>query len=127
EQLSLLSPVRPPGLDLAALAVGGLAALVAVALTFGRGRAAWLQGATLVLLGLLLVLKAAPWATAASAWLRSLGGQDPALASSVDLGWLGFSYIAFRLIHVLRDRLAGRLGEVGLRDFIVYVVFFPAL
>jgi D-alanyl-lipoteichoic acid acyltransferase DltB (MBOAT superfamily) len=56
-----------------------------------------------------------------------LTGQDPSLASPIDFGWLGFSYIAFRLIHVLRDRLAGRLPSVSLRDFVTYIIFFPSL
>jgi alginate O-acetyltransferase complex protein AlgI len=42
--------------------------------------------------------------------------------------WLGFSYIAFRLIAVLRDAQAGRLPQDGfsLRDMATYVLFFPA-
>lgn len=127
EPLSALSPARPPGLELAAAASLLLAGLALAGYRLGRGRAAWLHVAVLMLIALLVVLKSPPLATAASGWLRNLGGQDPALASTLDLGWLGFSYIAFRLIHVLRDRLAGRLPEVGLRDFVTYIVFFPAL
>ena len=48
-------------------------------------------------------------------------------ASASDLRWLGFSYIAFRLIHVLRDRQLGRLPELSLPEFATYVVFFPSL
>lgn len=45
------------------------------------------------------------------------------------LAWLGFSYIAFRLIGVLFDFRAGRLPKDGmaLRDFLTYVIFFPAM
>ncbi|MBL1138092.1 MAG: MBOAT family protein [Chloroflexi bacterium] len=45
------------------------------------------------------------------------------------LAWLGFSYIAFRLISVLFDFRAGRLPKDGmaLRDFLIYVLFFPAM
>jgi hypothetical protein len=43
------------------------------------------------------------------------------------LRWLGFSYIAFRLIHVLRDKQLGRLPELSLAEFGTYVVFFPSL
>ncbi len=45
------------------------------------------------------------------------------------LAWLGFSYIAFRLIGVLFDFRAGRLPKDGmaLRDFLIYVIFFPAM
>lgn len=41
--------------------------------------------------------------------------------------WLGFSYVAFRLMHVLLDYRSGRLKPVRLRDFALYVVFYPAL
>jgi D-alanyl-lipoteichoic acid acyltransferase DltB (MBOAT superfamily) len=40
---------------------------------------------------------------------------------------LGFSYIAFRLLHTIRDRATGRLPPVTLSEYIVYIIFFPAL
>ncbi len=44
------------------------------------------------------------------------------------LVWLGFSYVAFRLIAVLLDHGKGRLPKEGLalRDMATYVLFFPA-
>lgn len=44
------------------------------------------------------------------------------------LAWLGFSYVSFRLISLLRDFHYGRLPDAGysLRDVITYVLFFPA-
>jgi alginate O-acetyltransferase complex protein AlgI len=57
---------------------------------------------------------------------RSATGQDVSLANPADLSWLGFSYLAFRLIHTLRDRQAGILPPLSLRDFSTYVLFFPA-
>lgn len=59
--------------------------------------------------------------------LRSWNGQATLLASPLDLRWLGFSYIAFRLLHTLRDRQSGRLPAVSLMEYVVYVIFFPAL
>ncbi|MEW5828254.1 MAG: MBOAT family O-acyltransferase [Chloroflexota bacterium] len=44
-----------------------------------------------------------------------------------DLRWFGFSYIAFRLIHTLRDRQMGRMPQVSLAEYVTYVIFFPAL
>ncbi|MEP7287253.1 MAG: MBOAT family O-acyltransferase [Chloroflexota bacterium] len=41
--------------------------------------------------------------------------------------WLGFSYIAFRLMHVLLDYRNQRLGAVNLTDFALYTIFFPAI
>jgi D-alanyl-lipoteichoic acid acyltransferase DltB (MBOAT superfamily) len=45
----------------------------------------------------------------------------------LDIRWLGFSYIAFRLIHTIRDRQSGRLPQVNLQEFVNYVIFFPAV
>jgi D-alanyl-lipoteichoic acid acyltransferase DltB (MBOAT superfamily) len=59
--------------------------------------------------------------------LRGWNGQSVLLASPLDLRWLGFSYIAFRLLHTLRDRQSGRLPAVSLMEYVVYVIFFPAL
>jgi len=44
-----------------------------------------------------------------------------------DWQWFGFSYIAFRLMHILLDYRSGRLPVLPLADFALYVTFFPAL
>jgi alginate O-acetyltransferase complex protein AlgI len=126
EPIAGLLAVRPPGVDFAAISAI-VFLLVAGTLYFLRGRNALLHISVLLIISILVVLKSEPLAQAASGFLRSLTGQAPSLASHLDFGWLGFSYIAFRLIHVLRDRLAGRLPAVFLRDFVTYIVFFPAL
>jgi alginate O-acetyltransferase complex protein AlgI len=56
-----------------------------------------------------------------------LSGQSAALASPLDIRWLGFSYIAFRLIHTIRDRQSGKLPAVNLQEYVNYVIFFPAV
>ncbi len=66
------------------------------------------------------------WLKGEEVWLRSLAGQSATLASPLDIRWLGFSYLAFRLLHVLRDRATGRLPDVSLREFVTYALFFPA-
>src|SRR3970282_2841505 len=35
--------------------------------------------------------------------------------------------MAYPLTHTRRDRASGRLPQVSLRDFVTYIVFFPAL
>jgi alginate O-acetyltransferase complex protein AlgI len=80
----------------------------------------------LLLIGLFLILKTEILATALSAFFRSNTGQDIAEASVLDLNWLGFSYVAFRLIHTVRDRQTGLLPELSLREYVSYVVFFPS-
>jgi D-alanyl-lipoteichoic acid acyltransferase DltB (MBOAT superfamily) len=47
-------------------------------------------------------------------------------SGSISLSWLGFSYVAFRLLHTILDRKVGRLPSVPLTDFVNYVIFFPA-
>lgn len=118
---------RPPQVELVAALAAVLALLAWLAARSLRGRAAPLGAATLGVLAVLVALKAEPLARGLNAMLRSLNGQDPALATALDLNWLGFSYIAFRLVHALRDRAAGRLAHYSLRDFVTYIVFFPAL
>jgi D-alanyl-lipoteichoic acid acyltransferase DltB (MBOAT superfamily) len=59
--------------------------------------------------------------------LRTLTGQSTEFASSLDLGWLGFSYIAFRLLHTLRDTALGKMPSVSLREYVSYALFFPTL
>jgi D-alanyl-lipoteichoic acid acyltransferase DltB (MBOAT superfamily) len=83
--------------------------------------------AVVILLVLFTVLKVPALSLQASQLLRSLNQQSIQTASSLDLRWLGFSYIAFRLLHVLRDRQTGRTFPVSLDEFIVYVIFFPTL
>ena len=74
-----------------------------------------------------MVLKLPPLATAASVALRNLFDQGTARAAATDLRWLGFSYIAFRLIHTLRDRQNGRLMAVNFREYLTYALFYPAV
>jgi D-alanyl-lipoteichoic acid acyltransferase DltB (MBOAT superfamily) len=81
----------------------------------------------LLLIAILVVLKTPAFALQASIFFRTLANRPVENAAFTDLRWLGFSYIAFRLIHVLRDKQMGRLPELSLPEFATYVVFFPAL
>ncbi|NPV56399.1 MAG: MBOAT family protein [Anaerolineae bacterium] len=123
----ILTPSRPPQLHtvlivLAALSLAGLALA-----RWSQPQRGWLWVAFAALVGLLVVLKLPPLATTVSAGLRALASQDTSLASAGDLRWLGFSYLAFRLIHTIRDRQAGRLPDATLAEYLVYMMFFPAL
>ena len=125
----LLSASPPPlGTLLAGLALAAGAALGMAWLLRRKEVPAWLPGAGVILLiALLVVLKTPSLALLAARGLRQLSGQDPALAAVLDVRWLGFSYIAFRLLHTLRDRQAERLSEISLRDYVAYVIFFPSV
>ena len=124
-----ITPSRPPEPLAVALA---LAVVGAVALALWRaariGRWGGLLSATIGLIVVVFViLKAEPLVLVASGWLRTLTGQQATEATFTDLQWLGFSYVAFRLIHTLRDRQTGRLPALTLREYASYVLFFPAL
>jgi D-alanyl-lipoteichoic acid acyltransferase DltB (MBOAT superfamily) len=74
-----------------------------------------------------IALKVPLFAQQVSIWVRSMNHQSTNLASPQDFRWLGYSYIAFRLIHTIRDRQGGRLPPVSLAEYITYVIFFPSL
>jgi D-alanyl-lipoteichoic acid acyltransferase DltB (MBOAT superfamily) len=80
-----------------------------------------------LLLALLIILKTPALSQQSSVFFRMLAHRSIDNALATDLRWLGFSYIAFRLIHVLRDRQTGRLPGLSLAEFGTYVVFFPSL
>lgn len=81
----------------------------------------------LLIVALFVLLKTPVLATAVAAQWRTLTGQQAALAAPADLTWLGFSYVAFRLIHTLRERQTGQLPLLNLREFVTYVLFFPSI
>ena len=106
-----------------------IALAIAIALTNWLSRRfLWVLSALIVFLILVLVvLKTPALSLQTSIFIRTLTNRSLENAASTDLRWLGFSYIAFRLIHVLRDKQAGRLPPLSLAEFGTYVVFFPSL
>lgn len=59
---------------------------------------------------------------------RALSGVLPLPATDavMPISWLGFSYVAFRLLHTIRDRVSGRLPPLTLAEYANYAIFFPA-
>ncbi|WKZ47042.1 MAG: MBOAT family O-acyltransferase [Anaerolineales bacterium] len=105
-----------------------IAGISIVAFTFLSRRLAFtLTLAIILLLAILVILKSPFLSLQLSVFLRELTGRPIDTASALDFRWLGFSYISFRLIHVLRDKQTGRLPELSLPEFATYVVFFPSL
>jgi alginate O-acetyltransferase complex protein AlgI len=109
--------------------LSGLSFAVLLALAVWRlsrwNRFALVSLAVLIISGF-VILKTSAFSLAASTFLRGVTGQQISNATPLDIRWIGFSYIAFRLLHVLRDRLAGRLEAVSLRDLVSFSIFFPA-
>lgn len=123
----LLTANRPPQIPQVLLGLLLLAAFGWLLSRPDKTRVAW-QAAGILFLLLVFILLKLP---ALTLWLSSLArgwvGQSTANASPLDIRWLGYSYIAFRLIHTLRDRQFGRLPAVSLQAYVNYVIFFPAL
>lgn len=78
------------------------------------------------ILSIFLIIKTDSIATWMSGFLRNQTQQDTSLASAVDLNWLGFSYLAFRLLHTIRDRQTGILPTLSLQEYVSYVLFFSS-
>lgn len=117
----------PPQLHLIVIAC--LICLMLITLLYWVGRWSWISSAifTCLLLSLFIFLKSENLSNWLSGRLRILTGQSSSLAGGTDLQWLGFSYLAFRLLHTIRDRWTGRLPPVNLREFVTYTLFFPSL
>ncbi len=123
----ILTAGRPPPWQWVATALGVMGTLTIIAGRLGRFTRFALGVGVACLVALLIILKNPSLALLAAEGIRWLGGQPVAQASIVDLRWLGFSYLAFRLIHTIRDRQSGRLPDVDLAEYVTYVVFFPSL
>jgi alginate O-acetyltransferase complex protein AlgI len=110
------------------IAFGGvfavLAALSTPLVSSHRNRAIWYI--LVIFTAVFFALKSEPIATLISTALRAAADRPLTLASAIDLRWLGFSYVAFRLIHTLRDYQAGKLPHLSLREYLAYLIFFPA-
>ena len=125
---SILTATTPPPFIQYLVFALSLSAAILVFLWLSRRRQAQVMTVVIVLLiVLLIILKTPSLSQQASILFRALANRSTANALATDLRWLGFSYIAFRLIHVLRDKQTGRLPEISLPEFATYVIFFPSL
>jgi len=127
EPLCCLTPTRPPEflqITLVILVVIGLGFLSLKLRASSPIPIAAIAFAFLI--AIFLILKSESLGLVTSAWLRGLEGQDKSLASALDLRWLGFSYLSFRLLHAIRDHQANKLPGYRLEEFVTYALFFPA-
>ena len=101
-------------------------AVATLLLTLWQKSRPFFQVAALIVIVLTLVFLKTPQMTSfVLKYLSSAHGQNSNTAG-VALSWLGFSYLAFRLMHTIRDRQSGRLPAVTLAEYVNYVIFFPA-
>jgi len=122
----LLTPSRPPNIVQVMFGLGFLSIITILLKRFSHPTSAWLAGGMIFLLLLFLILKVPQFAFWTSIGLREVVEQSTTSASALDIRWLGFSYVAFRLIHTLRDRQGGKLADVSLADYLNYIIFFPS-
>jgi D-alanyl-lipoteichoic acid acyltransferase DltB (MBOAT superfamily) len=126
--ISLPIPVsRPPTLQSLLLVEGTVLVLALLLARFTLPGPAALKASIILLILALVAMKIPSVAQQIGIALRSLSGQSTAAVVVLDFRWLGFSYIVFRLLHTLFDRLSGRLPAVSMGEYVVYVIFFPAL
>lgn len=120
--LSLL----PPAAWMLGAMTAAFALLAASAWMWKDGRRALLAvlaGATVLMF---LVLKTPGLADLTISGARTLVTGAVRPPGDSPFAWLGFSYIAFRLLHTIRDRQTGRLPALDLSEYASYVIFFPA-
>ena len=124
--MGIITRTRPPAFGQVLLVLALVSAGLLALAKYAPPRSVLLWGGIVILIVLLVIIKLPPLMLAASLGLRMLTDQSTTPASALDLRWLGYSYVAFRLIHTLRDRQSGRLPLVNLREYLTYVIFFPA-
>ena len=99
--------------------------IIAFLITQFRKFPAVLYVAAVIGLLFLFILIKVPWALSAISYMMlSLRGKEAPGFTAIS--WLGFSYVAFRLLHTILDRKAGRLPPVSLAEYVNYVIFFPS-
>lgn len=127
DALCCLTPTPPPTLPLVTVAVISIALIAFLLYLIKPGNNYWIYGFSFLILIIFIILKAEPASKLVSMTLRSINNQSVSLASGLDIRWLGFSYIAFRLLHTLRDRISGKLPGLPLQEYLIYVIFFPSI
>jgi D-alanyl-lipoteichoic acid acyltransferase DltB (MBOAT superfamily) len=118
-------PVSPPRPQIFALALMMLLLGLAAIHATGNRYNIWLTGLIFLIVLLFIFIRVPVLLQTASAWAAILLGHTLTIPSP--LYWFGYSYIAFRLLHTIRDRQANRLPDVTMDEFVNYVIFFPAL
>jgi D-alanyl-lipoteichoic acid acyltransferase DltB (MBOAT superfamily) len=117
----------PPMLENVLLGMVLLILVSVVFINLQRRAIPMATGLGIFILGLFIILKVNDYNITTSQIVRSLTGQSEKLANLTDLRWLGFSYIALRLLHTIIDRSRDRLPGLSLQEYVSYVVFFPTL
>ena len=119
-----ITPSYPPDTLDVVIGVGVL--IVLLTALYRLPKRPLIAAVMLLIVILFVILKTTSLAEEAKRALLNWQGQDRSLLPRANLEWLGFSYVAFRLIHTLRDRQTGKLPPLTLREYATYAIFFPA-
>lgn len=121
-----LTASRPPQLQQVLIAFGFIGVLSALIAIVPRRNKYITIAAIVLIIILFFVLKTGYLTEYVSKWLRAFTGQDTSLANVLDLKWLGFSFLALRLIHALRDHQSKKIQPFSLSEFVTYGIFFSS-
>jgi alginate O-acetyltransferase complex protein AlgI len=119
-----ITPSIPPETLTVLVGVGGV--VVFLAALYRLPKRFLMLIVMLLIVAAFVILKTPRLTDEAKRGLLDWQGQNHALLPRVSLEWLGYSYVAFRLLHTLRDRQTGKLTALTLREYVTYVIFFPA-
>ncbi len=125
EPLCCLTPSKPPQLSSILIYLLFASFLFWIIYRIKFIRTHIIHALLLLIIALLIIQKSPTLAEYTSAFLRKTTVQDTSLASALDISWLGFSYLAFRLLHVLQDSKTGKYEDQSLGNFATYALFFP--
>lgn len=123
-QLDQFFIVETPRLQWVATVIFFFFAIIILLARIKTIRQAFLFFAVAGLVVLLVILKSPSLSRLLLDTLAELRGKEAGAVSG--LSWLGFSYVAFRLMHTILDRRSGRLPSLPLAEYVNYVIFFPA-
>lgn len=124
-QLEWFFPVETPRFQWIALAVVAVLAITFFLRRLEKFNRMALTLTVVGLIGLFFLIKTPSLSSWLLESLAAIRGKEAGGQSA--LTWLGFSYVSFRILHTIFDRLAGRLPSVSLAEYVNYVIFFPAI
>jgi len=113
-----------PRISIVLTVMAGIIAAVFIVARSDKTRQFWPMAALLGLIMVFILLKTPLLHRGLNALFA--GRSQNSEAADLAFAWLGFSYVAFRLIHTVRDRQTGRLPSVTLSEYVNYVIFFPS-
>jgi alginate O-acetyltransferase complex protein AlgI len=116
---------RTPILELALAVMFGLSVITIVIIRWQGANHFFQAAAFIAIILIFIILKTPDLLSRVSGYLINLRGANPA-DKTTPLTWLGYSYIAFRLLHTIRDKQTGRLPSLTIAEYFNYAIFFPS-